>query len=264
MRRDAAAGVGSLWDRPCGPVSVGHARRNVGGRHSLRERCAARSRRARGPPRGADRPRRVRVQPLGHLRRRHDRAHPVAHLQPVRVAEGDRGEPPGVDLQQGEVGARVRADAEGGELATVGKPHADPRGPGHEVVVRQDVAVAVDDEARAFPATGHFEGGGVLDSLVGVGRRVLDHVHVDDGGVHDGHDVGERGGGPGEAGRRRRRVRSSPRRTRWRRRRRERRARSVRGSGPPPPVRAARRPRSRRARVPAARPSRPWRMPSSV
>ena len=59
----------------------------------------------------------------------------------------------------------------GVQLALVGEAHADAAGAGHEVVVREDVAVGVDDEARALAAPRHVERRRVDDTLVRVLAR---------------------------------------------------------------------------------------------
>ena len=80
-----------------------------------------------------------------------DRDDPVAHVDRVRVAEGQRAQVLRVDAHDGDVRLRVGADDLAGELALVGELDLDRVGPLDDVVVREDDAALVDDEARAQP-----------------------------------------------------------------------------------------------------------------
>ena len=87
-----------------------------------------------------------------------------ADLEVVGVAELERlqVEPVGIDLEQGDVGERVEADDLGRDLVAVGELDVDllglvdrrrrrsPRRVGDDVGVGDDLAVVVDDEARAL------------------------------------------------------------------------------------------------------------------
>jgi hypothetical protein len=81
-----------------------------------------------------------------------DRDHPVADPALVGIAElGGRqrllvGR---LDLEHGDVDPAVGADQLGLELGVVAQDHRDVLGALDDVVVGEDVALAVDDEARA-------------------------------------------------------------------------------------------------------------------
>ena len=90
----------------------------------------------------------------------------MAHTQsPTRMrSESPRataGSPAAFHLEEGEVGRGVGAHEARGELALVGEAHADARRRRHQVVVGEDVAGRVDDEARAFAAAGRVQLGSV-------------------------------------------------------------------------------------------------------
>src|SRR2546427_11783290 len=73
---------------------------------------------------------------------------PLAHFEVVRVAEHDRHEVArAVDLDQRDVGLRVATHDLGLELFAGGKLDDDLLGVLHHVVVGEDVARRVDDEA---------------------------------------------------------------------------------------------------------------------
>ena len=74
---------------------------------------------------------------------------PVADAQPVGVAQRQHGQVVAVDLEHGDVGLGIGAHHLGLEGALVVEGDGDGLGVGDHVVVGQDVAVAVDDEARA-------------------------------------------------------------------------------------------------------------------
>ena len=57
-----------------------------------------------------------------------------------------------VDLDQGDVGLRIRADDSGAHAPAVGQLDDDALGAIDDVLVRQDAAVGVDDEAAAGAA----------------------------------------------------------------------------------------------------------------
>src|SRR5207237_1446526 len=78
-----------------------------------------------------------------------DGERPLAHAGRVRIAELHRGQTTRVDLDDGDVGVGIRPDDLGGELALVVQLHGDLVGAGADVVVREDIAVARDDEPRA-------------------------------------------------------------------------------------------------------------------
>ena len=78
-----------------------------------------------------------------------DRDHPLAHQQRVAVAEGrHRQAVLRLDLDQRDVGLRVAARDFGVVAAPVQQRDADAVRPVHDVVVREDEALLVDDEAR--------------------------------------------------------------------------------------------------------------------
>ncbi|MCY1511233.1 hypothetical protein D9M68_456410 [compost metagenome] len=78
---------------------------------------------------------------------RTDGQHPAAHLELVGLADLHDRQILALDLEQGDVGARIGTDQLGFELAAVGQAHDDFIGIGHHVVVGQDVAILGDDEA---------------------------------------------------------------------------------------------------------------------
>src|SRR5262249_30988204 len=81
-----------------------------------------------------------------------DRHHRLTHLDLRRIAERDRGQPGRLDLQQRQVRLGITADHVGSELPAVRELDHDLRGVLDHVVVRDDVAGWVDDEARAHAA----------------------------------------------------------------------------------------------------------------
>ena len=82
-----------------------------------------------------------------------DREDPLAHPQRRRIAER-RDRQPGlaVDLDQRDVGVGIGADDARAESPAVRQLHRDPLGAIDDVVVGQDAAVGVDDEAAAGAA----------------------------------------------------------------------------------------------------------------
>jgi hypothetical protein len=78
-----------------------------------------------------------------------DGQHPFTDAHLLVVAEGDGGEVAPLDLEHGDVGGRVAADDLRVEHAAVLHRDLHPVGAFDDVVVREDVAVARDDEARA-------------------------------------------------------------------------------------------------------------------
>src|SRR6266699_2240878 len=80
--------------------------------------------------------------------RRADRDDPFADFEPVRIAHPYGGQPGGVDLDQREIGASVRADDASLEFALVGQANGDLIRGVHYVRVGENVAVGTDDEAR--------------------------------------------------------------------------------------------------------------------
>ena len=82
-----------------------------------------------------------------------DGADPLAHPQHRRVAERrDRQAGLAVDLDQRDVGVGIAADEAGPEASSIRQLDRDAIGAFDDVVVRQDAAVGVDDEAGAFAA----------------------------------------------------------------------------------------------------------------
>ena len=89
--------------------------------------------------------------------RRADRQHPLAGLELRRIADADdRQIGLRVDLDDGDIGARVGADHLRGKFATVGEAYRDFVGFGDHVRVGEDVAVLAHDEARAVAAQDGF------------------------------------------------------------------------------------------------------------
>ena len=79
-----------------------------------------------------------------------DRAHPLADPQLSESPSGAAGRGPrAVDLEQRDVDRRVGADDLAAERAAVGQRDRDPVGALDDVVIREDVAVGIDDEAAA-------------------------------------------------------------------------------------------------------------------
>ena len=102
-----------------------------------------------------------------------DRHDGFAHLEPRRVAEGNDGEPLGVDLQEHQIRPGIATQHRGGQLAAVGQRHPDVLGAVNDVVVGDDESVRVDHEARA-------------EALLGVAAQVAvdaRRADVDDGGL---------------------------------------------------------------------------------
>ena len=75
--------------------------------------------------------------------------HDVAHFDRIGVAERDRFQVAGVDLEQREVARLVGADHLGAQRAAVGQIDFDFIGAVDDVIVRQDVAVGRHDDARS-------------------------------------------------------------------------------------------------------------------
>ena len=101
-----------------------------------------------------------------------DRVGVVADLDLVRVAERERLQAVGVDLEQREVVRRVGADDLGGELLAVGADlDRDLLGAVDDVLVRDDQAAVVDDEAGAGALALRGRGRDVGDASPGRPRR---------------------------------------------------------------------------------------------
>ena len=81
-----------------------------------------------------------------------DRQNFIAHLQFRRVADGDCRQVRGVDLDHRDIGLGVGADDLGFEFAAVGKSDADVRGAVDYVIVRENVAIGTDNDARTEAA----------------------------------------------------------------------------------------------------------------
>jgi len=81
--------------------------------------------------------------------RRADGDHPFAHLEFIRVADGDFRQAGRFDFQQGHIGALVRADDLGAELALVGQAHGNLFGAVHHMRIGHDVTIRTDDKTRA-------------------------------------------------------------------------------------------------------------------
>ena len=143
-----------------------------------------------------------------------DRKHPFGDPQLRRVSPAENRQVGGVELEQGEVGERIRADDLGAELALVAEPDADVgAGAADDVIVGEDVAVGRHDDARAEALLTPLAIQVVLpeevaeERVVGqrrahdLGRR--DVGDAADGALRDAGEVRQRGGD----GRRRRRPR---------------------------------------------------------
>ena len=89
-----------------------------------------------------------------------DGEHHVADLQRVGIAEIDRGEPLAAVLEakHGEIGARVLQDEVGVELPLVGERDIDLVGILDEVIVGDDEAGGIDDDAGAERALDRSRG----------------------------------------------------------------------------------------------------------
>ena len=140
------------------------------------------------------------LEPIGVA----DRAHPFADAQAIGVAEGEGRQAQRADLEEGEVGGRIGADERGRELALVGEADADPVGRSDDVVVGEDEALGIHDEARALSAARTLAVGVVERARAAVPGGLGDG-DVDDGRVDPLDDVGEvgrpdRGGGRGMDG----------------------------------------------------------------
>src|SRR6267378_499845 len=81
--------------------------------------------------------------------RRADCDDPFPDLEPVRIAHPYGRQPGGIDFDQREVGASVRADHARLEFALVGQANGDLIGGIDHMRVGENVAVGADDEARA-------------------------------------------------------------------------------------------------------------------
>ena len=80
-----------------------------------------------------------------------DGQHHVAHARLVRIGERHRAQPGGLHLQHRQVARRVVANDRRGQHAAIRQLHFDAIGAVHHMVVGQDVAVGVDDDAGAKP-----------------------------------------------------------------------------------------------------------------
>ena len=128
-----------------------------------------------------------------------DRADPLAHAQRVGVAERRLGQPVApIDLTSATSVAGSMPTTSRPQRAAVGQRHRDPIGALDDVIVGQDVAVGVDDEAAAGALTRHVvvarpasvgsSGPDAVPRLVTAARRGVD---VHDGRVDPLGDVGE-------------------------------------------------------------------------
>ncbi len=111
---------------------------------------------------------------LAQAQRVADRENDVADLEGIRPAEADFGQVGQVDLQQRELGVGVRADQRGHGHAAVGQLHANLVGVANDVIVRDDVAGAVDDDAGAERPAAERQ-------PAQVARRVVDALRIDGG-----------------------------------------------------------------------------------
>jgi hypothetical protein len=126
----------------------------------------------------------------------------LADLEGVAVAPGRGRKAVGVDLEHGQVGARVGADQPAGKLAAVGQPDGDRVGPGHHVIVGHDHAVGAHDHPGADrlivnPAMGVAVEGG---DLVCHARQPPVGGHVHDRGADQPGERGEELGHRRESG----------------------------------------------------------------
>jgi hypothetical protein len=83
-----------------------------------------------------------------------DRHHRLTDLKRRRIAERNHWQPGGVDLQEGEICLGVAPHHLGGEFPPVVELHLDIGGVLDDVIVGDDVAVRVQDEARSAARTG--------------------------------------------------------------------------------------------------------------
>ena len=102
-----------------------------------------------------------------------DRQHPVADARRVAVAPIRRGQRlVGLDLEQGDVGLGVAADHRGLQIGVVVQDDGDLVGIGDDVVIGDDIARRIDDEAgaeRGRLARRHLR-------MVALGQAVLEEV----------------------------------------------------------------------------------------
>ena len=128
-----------------------------------------------------------------------DRQRPLTHPGRVGIAELNRGQATRVDLDDGDVGVGIGADHLGRELTLVVQLHGDLVGAGDDVVVREDVAVARDDESRARALLHLRPPAEVREEVLEARRqplvlRALDLLRADeyDGRLHVLRDADER------------------------------------------------------------------------
>ena len=99
-----------------------------------------------------------------HAQRVADGQHPIADLQPVGVGQLHSRQVLRLNLEQGDIDQRIKADDLGPISAAIREGDLDGVGIGDDVVIAQDVAVGTDDRTRAHAAkifVGNFrvEGG---------------------------------------------------------------------------------------------------------
>ena len=81
-----------------------------------------------------------------------DGQYPIADLQLVAVAQGGGGQAMvGLDPQHGEVGLFIGLDVRGTKLLAVGEFHQDFIGPFDDMIVGEDDALGIDDDAGTEP-----------------------------------------------------------------------------------------------------------------
>ena len=111
---------------------------------------------------------------------------PFAQAELVAVAHREGREILRIDLDDGDVRGRVGADDGGVEFLVVVRGHRDLGGAGNDVVVRDDVAVRTDDDARA--AALRLAGLGLAEAVaVTEPEEILERVDAAAGGLLDRH-----------------------------------------------------------------------------
>ena len=81
-----------------------------------------------------------------------DGQYPIADLQLVAVTQGGGGQAMvGLDPQYGKVGLLIGLDVRGPKLFAVGEFHEDFIGPFDDMIVREDDALGIDDNAGTKP-----------------------------------------------------------------------------------------------------------------
>ena len=123
-----------------------------------------------------------------------DGADPLADAQIIRVPQRCFRQPPvGPDPQQRDVNRRVRPYHLAPERPPIRHRHRNPLGPVDDVVVGEDEAFAIDDEAAARSLPGAFIVAPEIRFVAAAAlARVLGRrVDVHDGGVDALGDIGE-------------------------------------------------------------------------